>query len=81
VLERVVIGVLVAGLLWFGSVIVRLENVHYAARLGICDYGDGAGEPLRAIVERNRCYDTTETRTSAAWHLYYALTGHGTIKD
>ena len=66
------IVVLALLLLWFGSAIVRLENQNYAMRVGMC----GAHDPIdiQNVLDRTRCLETVETRTSPLWHLYYALT-------
>jgi hypothetical protein len=65
---------LIVGLLgiviWFGVTIVRLEKYHYASQLGMCsEYGS---DP-QGLVTRDKCLDEAETRTSWAWHLYYAM--------
>lgn len=60
-----IIGLL-ATVVWFGSVIVRLENYHYANSIGMC------AEHLD-LVQRSRCLNASETRTSSFWHLAYAL--------
>ena len=63
----VTLGVL---LVWFGATIVRLENQNYAMRTGMCDVFN----PAKPSLESSRCLDEVETRTSSAWHLFYALT-------
>jgi hypothetical protein len=65
-MKNVLIFVLLATVIWFGSVIVRLENYHYANSIGMC------AEHLD-LVQRSRCLNASETRTSPFWHLAYAL--------
>lgn len=67
-MKNVVIIVLLGLLLWFGSVIVRLENYRYASFLGMC-----SEYPSHQPVERRKCFENTQTRTSPFWHLAYAL--------
>ncbi len=63
-----IIFMLLAALVWFGSVIVRLENTRYAYSLGMCS----EFEPGK-VLEKQMCLDNVQTRTNWAWHLYYAL--------
>jgi len=65
-MKSVLIIVLIGMLVWFGSVIVRLENYRYANSIGMCsEHVD--------LVQKSRCLNETETRTSSLWHLAYAL--------
>ena len=59
-------------LVWFGQVIVRIENENYALLVGLCGQNATVADPT-TILERNRCLEVVETRTSPFWHLYYAL--------
>lgn len=67
--RNVVIGVLLAALVWFGATIVRLENYRYGASLGMCEQ---YALPEH-YLEREACRDQTETRTSPVFHLLFAL--------
>ena len=72
--KRVFVGVvivLLALLQWFGATIVRLENQNYAMRIGMC--GELNVADWESVMERSRCLEEVETRTSPLWHLYYAL--------
>lgn len=55
-------------LVWFAATIVRLENIHYAAELGMCDQFTGT-----TLYMRQDCLDKIQTRTSWVWHLLYGL--------
>jgi hypothetical protein len=66
--KNLFILLLSALLIWFGSVIVELENYRYAAFLGMC-----SEYPSHQPVERRECFENTQTRTSPFWHLAYAL--------
>lgn len=46
--------------------IIRLERYHYASQLGYC-------QEIEELVERGRCLNETETRTSPIYHLLYGL--------
>lgn len=55
---------------WFALTIIRLENVRYAASIGVCDKS--------SVSERFQCLSEYEsgaksTRTSNLWHLLYGL--------
>ena len=70
-MRGLVILVLLAALVWFGSVIVRLENYRYGNSLGMCaEHGTSLVEEL---VARERCLNEASTRTNPLWHLGYAL--------
>ncbi len=58
-------------LVWFGTTIMRLENQNYAMRIGMC--GEHNPADFQSIMERDKCLEEVETRTSPLWHLYYAL--------
>lgn len=64
--KNVIIAVLLAIIIWLGAVIVRLENFHYAATVGLCAEA--------SVAERAKCLEEKETRTNPLWHLFYALT-------
>jgi len=65
-MRNVLIVVLVAVVVWFASVIVRLENYRYANSIGMCS------EQLD-LVQKDKCLNAQETRTGPLWHLAYAL--------
>lgn len=65
-MKNMIIVVLLGVIVWFGSVIVRLENYRYASLVGMC-------AEQANLVERDRCLRSKETRTSPFWHLAYAL--------
>jgi len=67
-LRAFVVIILLVMLFWFGKTIVRLENYHYASQVGMCSEYN-----LFQLIERDRCLNSFETRTSPFWHLYYAL--------
>ena len=66
--KNMVILLLSAMLVWFGTAIVRLENYHYASMLGMC----GEVKPL-LLVQREECLMAKQTRTSPIYHLLYGL--------
>jgi len=56
---------------WMGVALARLENYHYASQLGMCaEYLD---PNLAMQIKRDTCLEKKVTRTSALWHIYYAL--------
>lgn len=60
--------------LWLASAVVRLENYHYGSLVGMCDeVPDPLIRTLNVTTDRHACLHETQTRTSATWHLYYAL--------
>ena len=63
--EKIIIIILLILLIWFGSVIVRLESHHYAVQVGFCIEKD--------LTERDFCLKGKETRTNPLWHLLYGL--------
>lgn len=63
--DRVIILVLLGLLVYFGAIIVRLENYHYAVQVGFCADVD--------FTERDECLNKIETRTNSLWHLLYGL--------
>lgn len=65
-MRSLLIIALVAMLVWFGSVIVRLENYRYANSIGMC-------ADQVELAQRDRCLNATKTRTNPLWHLGYAL--------
>lgn len=65
-MRNLLIAVFAATLVWFASVIVRLENYRYANSIGMCsEHVD--------LVQKSRCLNEQETRTNPLWHLAYAL--------
>ncbi|WP_017993792.1 hypothetical protein [Rhizobium leguminosarum] len=70
---RSVLLVLSLGLnVWMGVALARLENYHYASQLGMC--AEYLGPDLSQQIKRDNCLDGKQTRTSALWHIFYALT-------
>jgi len=67
-IERIVLGVLLVLLIWFGAAIARLENYHYAAQLGFCEE-----YKLPDRGEKDNCLNKTRTRTSWILNLFYGL--------
>jgi len=66
--KNAIIGVLVIVVIVLCTRIVRIENERYALMLGMCRGSMGVPTDFR-------CLNAVQTRTSWAWHLYYALTG------
>lgn len=66
-LNTILIAVLAALLVWFGSALIRVENERYALFTGLCTFDAKSMEPL------DKCTRNAQTRTSPLWHLYYAL--------
>lgn len=71
-LKNALILVLLALVIWLSVVVIRLENFRYASALGFCSSCPDV-EAVR-LPERYECLRNQETRTSAMWHLFYALT-------
>lgn len=70
-MKNIIILALFAVLIWFGTVIVRLENYRYANSLGMCsEYGSHF---MSELIARETCLNQTNTRTNPFWHLAYAL--------
>jgi hypothetical protein len=65
-MKNVLIFILLGMLIWFASVIVKLENYRYANSIGMCS------EHID-LVQKSRCLNNKETRTGPMWHLAYAL--------
>jgi len=63
--EKIIIVILLILLIWFGLVIIRLENYHYAVQVGFCMDKD--------LTQRDSCLKEKETRTNPLWHLLYGL--------
>lgn len=61
-----IVGLLLL-VIWLSATVVRLENFRYATFVGFCS------EPTESAL-RYECLKGKETRTSALWHLFYALT-------
>lgn len=64
--KNITIVTLAIIIIWFALVIVKLENYHYAVQVGMCS-------EVSELIERDRCVNSKQTRTSFMWHLYYAL--------
>ncbi|AML50587.1 hypothetical protein RC74_04235 [Falsihalocynthiibacter arcticus] len=70
-MKNLIIFLLSVLLIWFGSTIVRLENINYANILNMCP----AFVPSQpsTFTETQECFDEVQTRTSFIWHLLYGL--------
>ncbi len=66
-----IIAILLLCIVFLATVVVRLENFHYASVVGMCS--EFKTEEQR--VKHHNCLHNTETRTSSFWHLVYALFG------
>lgn len=66
-MKNVIIALLLAMVAFMSHRLVQLENQRYAMVTGLCEYDPGNPRWLD-------CLERTQTRTSWAWHLYYALT-------
>lgn len=55
--------------------IMYLENQRYALVVGMCE--EHRSDPIAFMA----CLETTNTRTSNWWHLYYGLTNRGSLPD
>lgn len=62
---RLSILVLVALVMWMSARIIDLENYRHASFVGMCAGPD--------FIERDRCLQSTQTRTHWIWHLAYGL--------
>ncbi len=71
-IKNAIIFVLIICIFALARAVIRLENYHYASVVGMCSEYN-ANDPLQSM-QQQRCLNNTETRTSAIWHLYYALT-------
>jgi hypothetical protein len=76
-IKDLIIVCLVCLVVWLSSAVIRLENYHYANQVGMCDK-EICNKVIKGVsanlTERNRCFETVQTRTHPLWHLYYALT-------
>lgn len=62
--KNILLVLLALIVVWFGSVIVRIENERYALSIGAC-----GAVPAMELPDCAR----SPTRTHWWWHLYYAL--------
>jgi hypothetical protein len=67
-MKTALIVALTALLVFVIARLVHVENQRYALILGMCR------SEFHPAVPDIRCLKTVETRTSWAWHVYYALT-------
>jgi hypothetical protein len=67
-MKTAIILVLTALLVFVSARLVAVENQRYALISG------GCRSSLSPELPDLRCLKTVETRTSWAWHLFYALT-------
>lgn len=68
-MKKIIIIILLFLLVWFGLVIVRLENYHYASQVGFCDEFSG----LENLIQKDNCLNDAQTRTNSFWHIIYGL--------
>ncbi len=71
--KNFIILVLLAWTLLLTTTLIRLEDFHYATKLGMCS--TLKSDELMRSLERHDCLHRAGTRTSGLWHLYYALLG------
>lgn len=71
-IKNAAIVVLIICVLVLARAVIRLENYHYASIVGMCSEYK-ADDPLQS-VQRQKCLNSTETRTNLLWHIFYALT-------
>lgn len=73
-MKLVVLLISIALNVWLALTVVRLENIHYGILVGSCTEQERAS--VQDPMQRPRylqCLEQTETRTSAWYHLGYAL--------
>lgn len=72
-MKNTAIVVLLVLVTWLSTIVVRLENFRYATFVGFCSAPTESvpSDPLK----RYECLKSKKTRTSAMWHLFYALKG------
>ena len=66
-MKNAIIAILTLALVFVSARLVFVENQRYALITGMC-------KPDPTNLKWFECLKTAETRTSWAWHLYYALT-------
>ena len=72
-MQPIIITVLVL-LVWkLSDVVIRLENYSYAGAVQMCYEAANYGSDIAARDRREKCLRATQTRTSNAYHLLYAL--------
>ncbi len=67
--KSILLGVSLVLIVWLSANVVRLEKYHYANQVGMCERYKFPEES----IDREKCLDHTETRTSFVWHLLYGL--------
>lgn len=67
--STVLVLLLLALLVWFGSALARVENERYAIQVGLCTFSPTDPPALFDCLEK------AETRTGWWWHIFYALKG------
>ena len=73
-MSRIPIAIIVALALIaaaLGAAVVRLENYRYANSLGFCSQYS-LKDPID-LHRREECLNKVQTRTHAAWHIFYAV--------
>lgn len=63
--------VLAIAVVVLASAVVRLENYHYANAVGLCSQFDITSPQQR--IEREKCLETSQTRTGWYWHVIYGV--------
>jgi hypothetical protein len=63
--------VLAVAVVVLASAVVRLENYRYANFIGFCSQFDITSPQQR--IEREKCLETTQTRTHRFWHIVYGV--------
>jgi hypothetical protein len=71
-IKNIVIIVLIVCVLALARTVIRLENYHYASVVGVCS--EYKADDYLKSAQRQKCLNSTETRTNPLWHLFYALT-------
>jgi hypothetical protein len=70
-IASIVILVLVVLVIVLTAAVVRLENYRYANFVGLCTEFDITKPQQR--IEREKCLETTRTRTHWFWHVIYGV--------
>jgi len=71
---KVLLLISIALNVWLAVTVIKLENIHYGILVGSCIEQERAS--IQDPMQRPRylqCLEQTETRTSAWYHLGYAL--------
>lgn len=68
-MKNAAILILMVSVVFLSARLVTIENQRYAAVLGMCP------NKLAPHMQDPACLASVETRTSWAWHLFYAVRG------